>query len=104
MRNAEFDVVFDDGTVLNLMSSAAPLFDAEGRVRGVIGAHVDVTGFKRAQAALEEADRRKDEFLATLAHELRNPLAPIRNARAAAAARRRRRRRSRRCATRSSAR
>jgi CheY-like chemotaxis protein len=60
------------------MSSAAPLFDARGQVRGVIGAHVDVTSFKRVQAALEQADRRKDEFLATLAHELRNPLAPIR--------------------------
>jgi signal transduction histidine kinase len=35
---------------------------------------------KQAEAALREADRRKDEFLATLAHELRNPLAPIRNA------------------------
>jgi PAS domain S-box-containing protein len=80
VRNAEFDVVFDDGEVLNLMSSAAPLFDAQGQVRGVIGAHVDVTGFKRVQAALEQADRRKDEFLATLAHELRNPLAPIRYA------------------------
>ena len=33
-----------------------------------------------ANASLREADRRKDEFLATLAHELRNPLAPIRNA------------------------
>jgi PAS domain S-box-containing protein len=78
VRNAEFDVVFENGDVLNLMSSAAPLFDAHGQVRGVIGAHVDVTNFKRVQAALEEADRRKDEFLATLAHELRNPLAPIR--------------------------
>jgi signal transduction histidine kinase len=35
---------------------------------------------KRAEAALKDADQRKDEFLATLAHELRNPLAPIRNA------------------------
>ena len=35
---------------------------------------------QRAEQALIEADRRKDEFLATLAHELRNPLAPIRNA------------------------
>ena len=35
---------------------------------------------RRAESALKEADRRKDEFLATLAHELRNPLAPIRNA------------------------
>ena len=38
----------------------------------------DVTDHKRAEDALHEADRRKDEFLATLAHELRNPLAPIR--------------------------
>jgi PAS domain S-box-containing protein len=40
----------------------------------------DVTTRKQAENALREADRRKDEFLATLAHELRNPLAPIRNA------------------------
>ena len=39
----------------------------------------DITDRKQAEAALREADRRKDEFLATLAHELRNPLAPIRN-------------------------
>jgi two-component system CheB/CheR fusion protein len=40
----------------------------------------DITERKQAEAALREADRRKDEFLAMLAHELRNPLAPIRNA------------------------
>lgn len=39
----------------------------------------DITEHKLAEEALREADRRKDEFLATLAHELRNPLAPIRN-------------------------
>ena len=39
----------------------------------------DVTERKRVEEALRDADRRKDEFLATLAHELRNPLAPIRN-------------------------
>ena len=42
-----------------------------------IGAFVDVTRLKQAEAALVEADRRKDEFLALLSHELRNPLAPI---------------------------
>ncbi|WP_332813281.1 hybrid sensor histidine kinase/response regulator [Ramlibacter sp.] len=42
------------------------------------GTQRDITPRKRAEAALVEADRRKDEFLATLAHELRNPLAPIR--------------------------
>ena len=44
------------------------------------GIILDVTEQKRAEEALREADRRKDEFLAMLAHELRNPLAPIRNA------------------------
>jgi signal transduction histidine kinase len=40
----------------------------------------DITRRKEVENALRDADRRKDEFLATLAHELRNPLAPIRNA------------------------
>jgi PAS domain S-box-containing protein len=39
----------------------------------------DITDRKRAEQALREEDRRKDEFLATLSHELRNPLAPLRN-------------------------
>jgi PAS domain S-box-containing protein len=51
----------------------------EGRSEGVAFV-LDVTDRKRAEQQLREADRRKDEFLATLAHELRNPLAPIRNA------------------------
>src|SRR6185369_1833912 len=38
-----------------------------------------ITNRRRAEEALREADRRKDEFLATLAHELRNPLAPLHN-------------------------
>src|SRR5207248_8948843 len=41
---------------------------------------IDTTERKRLEGALRDADRRKNEFLATLAHELRNPLAPIRNA------------------------
>ena len=44
------------------------------------GLAIDVTDRKAAEEALAEADRRKDEFMAMLAHELRNPLAPIRNA------------------------
>ena len=49
--------------------------------RGALGVAVieDITEQKHAEEDLREADRRKDEFLATLAHELRNPLAPIRN-------------------------
>jgi len=55
-----------------------PLFDATGRLSGAINMLLDITERKHAEEALQEADRRKDEFLALLAHELRNPLAPIR--------------------------
>jgi len=51
----------------------------DGRLVRAWGTQRDITDRKAAEAALKEADRRKDEFLATLAHELRNPLAPIRS-------------------------
>jgi signal transduction histidine kinase/CheY-like chemotaxis protein len=73
----EIDLVFADEHVMNLLASAAPLFDPEGRVRGAIGIHTDITALKTAQCELERMDQQKDVFLATLAHELRNPLAPI---------------------------
>ncbi len=52
----------------------------KGRPVAILEVNTDITMRKQAEGALQEADRRKDEFLATLAHELRNPLAPIRNA------------------------
>ncbi len=61
-------------------STKSPMRDAEGHVIGVVGVSEDVTALKEAEAALREADRRKNEFIATLAHELRNPLTPIHNA------------------------
>jgi PAS domain S-box-containing protein len=54
--------------------------DAAGRILRWVGTCTDVQREVDAEAALREADRRKDEFLAMLAHELRNPLAPIRTA------------------------
>lgn len=57
-----------------------PLLDSAGVPYAVCGISVDISERKQAVEALREADRNKDEFLATLAHELRNPLAPIRNA------------------------
>ncbi len=57
-----------------------PIRGAAGELEGWIGTATDIHDVKEAERVLREADRRKDEFLATLAHELRNPLAPIRNA------------------------
>ncbi len=57
-----------------------PVRDASGRTVGIFAQGHDVSDQVRAAESLREADRRKDEFLATLAHELRNPLAPIRQA------------------------
>ena len=60
--------------------AAAPVRSDVGTVDNAVVVVQDIDRLKRASEALEEADRRKDQFLATLAHELRNPLAPIWNA------------------------
>lgn len=80
VRAEEVDHVFDDGSVVHTLVSAQPLYDSDGCLRGAVGSILDVTDLKNAETALKDADRRKDEFLATLAHELRNPLAPLSNA------------------------
>lgn len=79
VNHFEHDVVHPDGRRQTMWANVAPLFDAEGKVRGVVGVYIDVTSLRAAERALRQADQRKNEFLATLAHELRNPLAPIRN-------------------------
>lgn len=61
-----------------LESWARPRLGPGGEYLGHIGTSADITERKRAEGELREADRRKDHFLATLAHELRNPLAPLR--------------------------
>ena len=66
-----------DGSHGWTLSRAVPMLDASGQVYEWIGAASDITERKAAEEKLREADRRKDEFLAMLAHELRNPLAPI---------------------------
>ena len=75
-----------DGRRLDISLTVSPIRDPEGRIIGASKVARDVTERKRVEAALQEAaealkeaDRRKDEFLAVLAHELRNPLAPLRN-------------------------
>jgi PAS domain S-box-containing protein len=63
-----------------ISAAYTPTVDANGAVDGWVAVVIDIEERRRMLEALREADRHKDEFLATLAHELRNPLAPIQNA------------------------
>jgi signal transduction histidine kinase len=74
------EIVRADGGVVYVQNDVEPLYDRDGAVCGCVSVCVDMTARKHVEDVLREADRRKDEFLATLSHELRNPLAPIRNA------------------------
>jgi len=72
-------LIAKDGTQTSIEDSAAPIRDASGNITGAVMVFHDVTERRRGEKALKEADKKKDEFLAMLAHELRNPLVPIRN-------------------------
>ena len=63
-----------------VLMSAAPIVDETQNIIGGVTTVMDITDRVKAEQSLHESDRRKDEFLAMLAHELRNPLAPIRAA------------------------
>jgi len=76
----EFRLRRHDGAYRWVLDQAVPLTGPDGGFTGYIGSCIDITDRKGTEDALREGDRRKDEFLATLAHELRNPLAPVRNA------------------------
>jgi PAS domain S-box-containing protein len=67
------------GGARHYIARFVPELSAAGQVEFVLGLTQDVTDRKWAEEALRRAARRKDEFLATLAHELRNPLAPLRS-------------------------
>jgi PAS domain S-box-containing protein len=76
-----------DGSQLDISLTISPVKDNHGRIVGASKVARDISDRKLTEQALREyaeqlkdADQRKDEFLATLAHELRNPLAPILNA------------------------
>ena len=75
-----FPLLGEHGHYRWFLTRAVPVRDAFGRIVRWIGTNTDVTESRQLQVALEQADRRKDEFLAMLAHELRNPLTPIANA------------------------
>jgi PAS domain S-box-containing protein len=81
---ARFEMIFGlkgaDGTFRPFLTRGAPVHDADSQIVRWFGTNVDISEQQAAQESLRQADRRKDEFLATLAHELRNPLAPVSNA------------------------
>jgi PAS domain S-box-containing protein len=78
--DVEYSVTRPSGERCWIAARGRGLYTDSGQIVGMIGIVQDITARKRAEDALREMDRRKDEFLATLAHELRNPLAPIRHA------------------------
>lgn len=79
-----FEMVFPlraaDGRYRSFLTRVVPFRDEDGNLRHWFGTNTDVTAQLELEAAMRQAERNKDEFLATLAHELRNPLAPIRTA------------------------
>jgi signal transduction histidine kinase/CheY-like chemotaxis protein len=73
----EHRVLRVDGSIGWTLSRAVPMLDEDSEVEEWFGVASDITERKMGEEKLKESDRRKDEFLAMLAHELRNPLAPI---------------------------
>jgi PAS domain S-box-containing protein len=82
-RGAEWEHIFrlrsTTGEYRWFLSRSVPIKDEEGRVQRWFGTNTDITEQKLAEEALEDSAKHKDHFLATLAHELRNPLAPLKN-------------------------
>ncbi|CAN5618334.1 hypothetical protein BH09BAC4_BH09BAC4_03150 [soil metagenome] len=75
----EHRVIRADGSLGWTLSRAIPVLDEQGQIREWFGAATDITARKQAEEQLQLADQRKNEFLSMLAHELRNPMATIRN-------------------------
>ena len=76
----DFRILRPDGAVRWMHARARIIYDAEGRPEYMVGINLDVTDRRAIEEALRQADRRKDEFLAMLAHELRNPLSAVSSA------------------------
>ena len=83
-QGTPFEMVFplrgSDGRFRPFLTRILPVKDEHGKVVRWFGTNTDIEAQKQAEDELKRANRHKDEFLAMLAHELRNPLSPIRNA------------------------
>jgi signal transduction histidine kinase/ActR/RegA family two-component response regulator len=77
--DAEVLIERPDGSRITVVVNIRPLKNERGDIMGAISCFYDITARKEMEDSLRESDRRKSEFLAMLAHELRNPLAPIRH-------------------------
>jgi PAS domain S-box-containing protein len=78
LYEVEFRIIWPDGSIHWISGRGMAFTDEHGQPNRMIGTAMDVTERKLIETSLREADRRKEEFLAVLSHELRNPLAPIR--------------------------
>jgi PAS domain S-box-containing protein len=77
---AEFRIVWPDGSIRWLAGRGQVFCDDAGKPMRMLGVDLDITERKTVEEELHQANQAKDEFLAMLAHELRNPLAPLLNA------------------------
>jgi PAS domain S-box-containing protein len=76
----EYRLKRHDGEYRWVVDTGVPRFTPDSTFTGYIGSCIDITDRKRTEEELRESDRRKEEFLAVLSHELRNPLAPMQTA------------------------
>jgi signal transduction histidine kinase len=79
VRGVELEIVFDDDSRRHVYGSATPLFDAAGKVRGAVGAFLDITEQRQAQAQLERAQRMESlgRLAGGIAHETNNQMSVV---------------------------
>jgi signal transduction histidine kinase/CheY-like chemotaxis protein len=77
--DVEYRVTWPDGSQHWVLVRGRGIYDSDGIALAMSGVSLDITARKQLEEVLRESDRKKDDFIALLAHELRNPLAPIRN-------------------------